>query len=122
MPTNPLPKGSCNVSVNVPVEARSVIGWLANSREQYMGEFLRGLIGREVMRAAAEGELSADKARQFLNAMGRASRASLLMVVLFGTLFIAMPRRSPRVARRSPEAAMRIVRVNRKIGEWEAFA
>lgn len=44
MPTNPIPKGTCNLPVNITVEERAVLGRLAVSQDMATGSLVRDLI------------------------------------------------------------------------------
>lgn len=121
MATHPLPKGSCNVPCNVPEPVRAALGRLAFARDESVSAVLRGLIRERLAVAAQAGEISAEVAERALAALSKGGRVAICLMLGLFALGDAIPRGRARTRTGSAVAA-RVLRVNRKIGEWEAFA
>lgn len=125
MPTNPIGRGTCNLSINVQAPARLALGRLAFAKGQAMGELVRELIADRLELALKRREISAGAALEALEALGRAGRNGLMVALLGACLFSAMPRPSSRRGggARRPAACLRLTaRPHRKLGEWEVPA
>lgn len=57
MPTRPLPPGTCNFPVNLPVDLRRDAGRLAYAADKSLGAWLREMVAVQVSDAYAKGHL-----------------------------------------------------------------
>lgn len=49
MPTNPIGKHTCNLSLNIPQAERRILGRLAHKRRQSVGAFAKSMILRGML-------------------------------------------------------------------------
>lgn len=59
MPTRPLPAGTCNFPVNLPIPLRRDAGRVAYMHGEALGRWVRELIEREVVEAKVRGAIDA---------------------------------------------------------------
>lgn len=110
MPTNALGPGTCNITLNVPVEERSELSRMAARLGISVGEFIRRAIARKAAEIDSTSALRIAEARS-RRASFLASRTPVLLLVgIFALSAVTKPEE------RRP---VRVVRNVRSIRRWE---
>ena len=104
MATNPIGKGTKNLSVNLPESAKGVLGRLAFLRDQCLGDFVKEAIAKELRVAMDKGELTADVLKPTIQSISKTK--SLLGCLMLGLLAYSVTQYTVYRIRRRDEDAL----------------